>query len=120
MAAISTGTDFPTDGNIVPDSNWRWHPSTSPLTYEHSIQGKMFMVSFTASDILMIDKTEDVWKQEIKKQLAIDLAEKMLEEGAIEFTQIQDSAWGHKIIKARCFLIPDNQVRILRTLYKDK
>ena len=117
MPTISTGTNFPTDGNIFSNSNWAWQP---PQTYEHAIQAKMFMVSFTASDVLMFDKTEDVWKQEIKKQLAIDLAEKMLEEGAIEFTQTHDHAWGHKVIKARCFLVPDNQVRILRTLYKDK
>jgi len=92
----------------------------SPMRYEHPIQGQMFMVSFTASDKFMFDTPVDVWKQEVKKRLAMDLAEKMLEEGVIEFTQMQDPAWGHKTIKARCYLVPDNQVRILRTLYKDK
>ena len=88
--------------------------------YEHAIQGQMFTVSFTASDVLMFDKSEDVWKQEVKKQLAIDLAEKMLEKGVIEFTQIPDLTLGHNVIRARCFLIPNDQVKILRTLYKDK
>ena len=101
--------------------SWMWQDSTQPSTqYEHPIQGQMFMVSFTASDKLMFDTPEDVWKQEVKKRLAMDLAEKMLEEGVIEFTQIQDPAWGHKTIRARCYLVPDNQVRILKTLYKDK
>lgn len=101
--------------------SWMWQDSTQPSTqYEHPIQGQMFMVSFTASDKLMFDTPEDVWKQEVKKRLAMDLAEKMLEEGVIEFTQMQDPAWGHKTIRARCYLVPDNQVRILRTLYKDK
>jgi hypothetical protein len=95
-------------------------PAQPPMHYEHLIQGLMFMVSFTASDKLMFNTPEDVWKQEIKKRLAMDLAEKMLENGVIEFTQMQDSASGHKTIKARCYLVPDNQVRILRTLYKDK
>jgi len=103
-------------------ASWMWQDSSTqpPMRYEHPIQGQMFMVSFTASDKLMFDTPEDVWKQEVKKRLAMDLAEKMLEEGVIEFTQMQDSVWVHKTIKARCYLVPDNQVRILRTLYKDK
>jgi hypothetical protein len=101
-------------------ASWMWQDSSaqSPMRYEHPIQGQMLMVSFTASDILMFNTPESVWKQEIKKRLAMDLAEKMLEEGVIEFTQMQDSASGHKTIKARCYLVPDNQVSIIRTLYK--
>ena len=103
-------------------ASWMWQDSSvqSPMRYEHPIQGQMFMVSFTASEHLMFNTPEAVWKQEVKKRLAMDLAEKMLEEGVIEFTQMQDSASGHKTIRARCYLVPDNQVRILRTLYKDK
>ena len=101
--------------------SWVWQdPAQPPMRYEHPIQGQMFMVSFTASDKLMFDASEDVWKQEIKKRLAMDLAEKMLEEGVIEFTQTDNLHSGHKTIRARCYLVPDNQVRILRTLYKDK
>jgi len=113
-----------TNGTVVTGANpsWMWQDSSAqpPMRYEHPIQGQMFMVSFTASDKLMFDTPEDVWKQEVKKRLAMDLAEKMLQEGVIEFTQMQDSVWGHKTIKARCYLVPDNQVRLLRTLYKDK
>ena len=91
-----------------------------PLTqYEYAIQGQMFMVSFTATEHLMFNTPEDVWKQVVKKRLAMDLAEKMLEDGVIEFTQMQDSASVHKTIRARCYLVPDNQVRLIRTLYKD-
>lgn len=108
-----------TNGYGGTGASWMWQdPAQPPTQYEHPIQGQMFMVSFTASDKLMFNTPEAVWKQEIKKRLAMDLAEKMLEEGVIEFTQMQDSASGHKTIKARCYLVPDNQVRILRTLYK--
>ena len=102
---------------ITPDD---WSKTTPLETYDYIIQGKMFMVSFTASDTLMFDKSGDVWKQQAKRQLSMDLAEKMLEEGVIEFTQMDEPHWGHKIIKARCFLVPNDQVRLLRTLYKDK
>ena len=102
-------------------ASWMWQdPAQPPMRYEHPIQGQMFMVSFTATEHLMFNTPEDVWKQVVKKRLAMDLAEKMLEDGVIEFTQMQDSASVHKTIRARCYLVPDNQVRILRTLYKDK
>ena len=101
-------------------ASWMWQdPAQPPMRYEHPIQGQMFMVSFTATEHLMFNTPEDVWKQEVKKRLAMDLAEKMLEDGVIEFTQMQDSASVHKTIRARCYLVPDNQVRLIRTLYKD-
>jgi hypothetical protein len=111
-----------TNGGGGTGASWMWQDSSAqpPMRYEHPIQGQMFMVSFTASDKLMFDIPEDVWKQGVKKRLAMDLAEKMLEDGVIEFTQMQDPARGHKTIRARCYLVPDDRVRLLRTLYKDK
>jgi hypothetical protein len=97
--------------------------STSQLNeYQHPIQGQMFMVNYKASKLLISSVSGDELKQRIKKDLAISLAEKMLESGVIEFTQMTGDNFNFdgKIIKARCFLVPDDQVRILRTLYKDK
>ena len=92
-----------------------------PLThYEYAIQGQMFMVSYEASEHQMALMGEDVFKQHIKENLAMALANKMLEAGVIEFTQTQDQISIHKLIKARCYLVPDDRVRLLRTLYKDK
>ena len=109
------------NGNIpnVTDSHWAWEPPAPPIAYEHTIQGKMFIVEYQTSEFMMVSMGDDA-KLRIKKEIALNLAEKMLEEGAIAFTQIPDIASGGKTIKARCFLVPDNQVRILRTLYKDK
>jgi hypothetical protein len=106
------------NGNIpnVTDSHWAWEP---PKTYDYPIQGQMFMVEYQTSEFMMASMGDDA-KLRIKKEIALNLAEKMLEEGAIAFTQIPDIASGATTIKARCFLVPDNQVRILRTLYKDK
>ena len=110
---MSSGTNKISGNN--PYMTWE-----EPLNqYEYAIQGQMFMVSFTATEHLMFNTPEDVWKQVVKKRLAMDLAEKMLEDGVIEFTQMQDSASVHKTIRARCYLVPDNQVRLIRTLYKD-
>ena len=104
------------NGNIT-DSHWAWQP---PQTYDYPIQGQMFMVGYQASEYMMSTMSDVAVKNRIKEDIAFALAEKMIEEGAITFTQIPDISTGITTIKARCFLVPDNQVRLLRTLYKDK
>ena len=92
-----------------------------PLTqYEYAIQGQMFMVSYEASEHQMALMGEDTFKQSVKEDLAMALANKMMEAGVIEFTQTVNLHSGHKTIRARCYLVPDDRVRLLRTLYKDK
>ena len=88
--------------------------------YEYAIQGQMFMVSYEASEHQMALMGEDAFKQSVKEDLAMALANKMMEAGVIEFTQMKDQIAFRRTIKARCYLVPDNQVRLLRTLYKDK
>jgi len=100
------------DSWIGTSSNWS-------TTYEYAIQGQMFAVSYILKDSHAY-ASEDLQKQHIKKQLALELANKMLEAGVIEFTQIVDPLSFSRKINARCYLVPDDQVKILRTLYKDK
>jgi hypothetical protein len=121
ISGVGVGNGGVGNGNVpnVTDSYWAWQPPAPPITYEHTIQGQMFMVEYQTSEFMMASMGDDA-KIRIKKEIALNLAEKMLEEGAIAFTQIPDLASGATTIKARCFLVPDNQVRILRTLYKDK
>jgi hypothetical protein len=88
--------------------------------YEHVIQGQMFMVDAKVSEVAVATMSDAAVKDRIKEDIAFSLAMKMIEEGVISFTQIPDVNTGKTTIKARCFLVPDNQVRILRTLYKDK
>ena len=121
MPTTSNINTFSTDvgvgnGNIT-DSHWAWEP---PKTYDHPIQGQMFMVGYQASEYMMSTMSDVAVKNRIKEDIAFALAEKMIEEGAISFTQIPDINTGITTIKARCFLVPDNQVRLLRTLYKMK
>ena len=90
-----------------------------PLThYEYAIQGQMFMVSYEIHD--SVTQSYNDWRNETKKRLSLELATIMLEAGVIEFTQTDNLHSGHKTIRARCYLVPDDRVRLLRTLYKDK
>jgi hypothetical protein len=121
MSTTSNLNTFSTDvgvgnGNIT-DSHWAWEP---PKTYDHPIQGQMFMVGYQASDYMMSTMSDVAVKNRIKEDIALSLAKKMLEENVIEFTQIPDINTGITTIKARCFLVPDDRVRLLRTLYKMK
>jgi hypothetical protein len=108
MAIISNTADGP----IGTSSNWS-------TTSEYAIQGQMFEVSYILKDSHAY-ASEDLQKQHIKKQLALELANKMLDAGVIGFTQIVDPLSFSRKIIARCYLVPDDQVKILRTLYKDK
>lgn len=116
-SGINTFANHGRDSNTyhVSDSHWSWQPPAPPITYEHTIQGQMFMVSYQASEF-MVATMDGNAKIRIKEEVAVALAMKMIEEGAIAFTQIPNIASGTTTIKARCFLVPDNQVRILKTL----
>ena len=111
---MSFGTIKTSGNNLYTDGG------EPPTQYEYAIQGKMFMASYQASEHQIVSMGEDAFKQRVKESLAMDLVNKMLEAGVIEFTQLQDQITLSKLIKARCYLVPDNQVRLLRTLYKDK
>ena len=107
---MSSGTNKISGNN--PYMTWE-----EPLTqYEYAIQGQMFMVSYEASEHQMALMGEDAFKQSVKEDLAMALANKMMEAGVIEFTQMKDLSGFHITIKARCYLVPDNQVRIMRCI----
>lgn len=91
-------------------------PDISVFNYhEHHIQGKMLAAALTFSEeeIMAMGKTV------IKEKMAKLLAQAILESGCIEFTQMaMDPIHSTKTIHARCFLVPDTQVKILRELRK--
>jgi hypothetical protein len=80
---------------------------------DHAIQGKMIIVSFNIRDDF--SKYESDEKDYVKRVLANKLAIALIESNLIEFTQQLDPITFSTIIKARCFVTPDEQVRILRT-----
>lgn len=59
----------------------------------------------------------------IKERMRLELAEQialgMIDNKLIETTSIMDTYSGERIIRARCYLAPDSDVRMLRTVMKD-
>jgi hypothetical protein len=100
-------------GGIITNSN-----ATTKIVADHLIQGKML----TAQHIIGMAETlhfdnEESFRQHVKQILAQKLAEKIIEEKLAEFTIEKVYSTQSTVVRGRCFLTPDSNVRILR---KDK
>jgi hypothetical protein len=82
-----------------------------------AVQGKMIcaQIDVDNSGLISAAVSDDESKRLIKKALAEKIAECMFNEEMIEYS-IQDNgpAYGTKTVRARAFVTPDNQVRLLK------
>jgi hypothetical protein len=92
-----------------------WNPQDTKLNL---IKGEMIIASLSFTDYDSLNLTESEVKARIKEKLVQQLAEHILKNKLVEFTQMTDNITGHKTVKARCFLVPDGQVRIIREYNK--
>lgn len=86
-------------------------------TYDYAIGGKLLV----ATARLSLDRVlgmEDEEKDHIKQTLVKLLVEQMIKEGFVEFTQADESDTMFRVIRARAYVAPDSQVKILRSLKK--
>lgn len=85
--------------------------------YDHVIVGKMFLVS----DRVSYDFTDDgdalskEREAEVKYRLTEKLLRAMIDAKYVEFTKSFDQASVSHMYRARCFVTPDAQIKILRT-----
>ena len=80
-------------------------------TVDHLIQGKMVACVLNVNeDQFMYDK--DL----IRMKMASDMAQFMIDNKLIEFTQQKNYSDLSLTIRARAFVTPDNMVKIIRTL----
>jgi len=101
-----------------------WHHTTEndPLditfsTEDYAIGGKLIQAKFEISNAeLMRFKSEGDYKRAIKQKVATDLARAMIEADLIEFSRLPQPAKQSDLIYARCYLAPNDQVKILRTM----
>lgn len=104
-------------GNNPAQFNWADEEFTF-TTMEYPIGGKLLSTSL---DITFADVdrflTDEDFKDAIKERMATALVKFMIENKLIEFTKIEDSMTGSHRLHARCYLAPNDQVKILRTHY---
>jgi hypothetical protein len=84
-------------------------------TYDYAIGGKMVVAKCIISeDTLLTDDRKDA----VRTQLIHQIADYILQNKLVEFTQNRDPVSLNTAVRARCYLAPNDQIKILRTAYK--
>ena len=111
---------------VKPPSHFRQapHAGASPFddfnfTYKDVvIGGKMVQGTIRVPEHKIVSYgSEHEFKQFLKTSMAHQMAEYMISNGLIEFTQLRDNVTFDTLVKARCYLAPNDQVKILRMHY---
>ena len=88
-------------------------------TYDYIIGGKMVVGRASMEHSYAVQMNSDVeFRNEVKKKLIMDMAQFMLENNLVEFTQYDDPLTMNKQIAVRAYLAPNDQVKILRLANK--
>lgn len=89
--------------------------SPNIVTKQYAIKGEMINISHSI-DINYLSKKSAIGNDAIKLDLAHRLAEEMIEKKLIQFTYIDDPSTLKRVYNARCFLVPNSDVQMLRML----
>jgi hypothetical protein len=88
-------------------------------TYDYAIGGKMVVGKTVLSDDYNeLVKTDRDARLRVKKELIHQMAEFILENNLVEFTQYKDPILFHTHVAVRAYLAPNDQVKILRVANK--
>jgi len=77
-----------------------------------TIKGEMLTVKMEISEWEF--ENSMIPKPEIKKKLALMIAEELLERKNVEFTYQKNRATNNISVRVRCYVVPDDQVKLLR------
>lgn len=87
--------------------------------HEYIIGGKMVVGRATMEHAYAVQmNTDHDFRDEVKKKLIMDMAQFILENNLVEFTQYDDPMTMNKQIAVRAYLAPNDQVKILRLANK--
>jgi hypothetical protein len=100
--------------------NWGIDPYTDfNFTYKDiPIGGKLVTGTIRVPEHKMSQvRSDHELKQYLRSSMAQQMGEYMISNGLVEFTQMRDNITFDTLVKARCYLAPNDQVKILRTHY---
>lgn len=104
---------------IPPVDAAAWNTHLHPQSVrDYAIKGEMVIASLSFTDYDSLNLTESEVKARIKEKLTKQLAEYILENKMVEFTQMTDPSTGDKTVKARCFIVPSGEVQLIREILK--
>lgn len=82
---------------------------------QHAIGGRMVTLRSEISDVNLAHINDEDWRKMMRAELAHKLATFMLQAGLCEITTMQSPTSFGKTIAIRCYLAPNDQIKILRT-----
>ncbi len=89
-------------------------------SYDYVIGGKMVVGRATMTDHyrMMLEDGDDDARQNIKRELIMQMADYMLQNNLVEFTYQDNPMDMSRTIAVRAYLAPNDQVKILRLANK--
>jgi hypothetical protein len=90
-----------------------WNVPIDINSHEYAIKGNMLKYTITVHELELI-QASSTFEIDIKKRLVDGLMQELFKTKCIEFTKSQDVYLGEHYYRARMFVVPDDQVRILR------
>ena len=103
--------------SIMPPMSMGYEPSDGneiDFKYEDlAIGGKMITAAITVSESEIITGGAD-FKTHVRERMVKALVNAMLENNFVEFTQLKDPIQFNTRVMARCYMAPNDQVKLLR------
>ena len=87
---------------------------------EYPIKGKIVVGQYTLSLSQMLQLPSGQVESIIKQELCKRMVEAILENKLAEFTMQENPVDMSKMYRVRCFLTPDEDVRLIRKLYDER
>lgn len=81
---------------------------------DYAIGGKMVTIKSEISNVNLVHIDDETWRQTIRSELAHKLATIILQYGLCEITTMQHVNGVGKTVAIRCYLAPNDQVKLLR------
>jgi hypothetical protein len=91
-----------------------WNVPIDINSYDYAIKGNMIKYQLSISELELMKIDPKNFSDVIKKQLMYGLMDELMNTRSVEFTRAQDVSFGSAHFRARMFVVPDDQVRILR------
>lgn len=106
---------------ILKDDYNFWSSKDLMKTYDTPIQGQMLKIVYKLSELQSLEfDSNDSYREHVKHEIALKLAKSIIENKLGEFTFVTDPASHTKTIYGRCYITPNDQTRILRTVGEPK
>jgi hypothetical protein len=91
-----------------------WNLPIGINSQQYAIKGNMMQSHIVMADYEFLQIDPQTFQSDIKNRLVDNLWRELLQAKCIEFTKFEDLGGGQTHFRARMFVVPDDQVRILR------